>query len=47
MVEGVMAWLLMFIGFAKMEADWFIASGVFAVALQIHRLREEGVNNER
>lgn len=40
MVECIMAWLLLFIGFAKQEADWFIASGVFAVASQIYWLRE-------
>ena len=39
MVECIMAWLLLFIGFATKETDWFIASGVFAVAAQIYLLR--------
>lgn len=40
MVECVMAWALLFIAFAKQEAGWFIASGVFAIATQLYSLRE-------
>jgi hypothetical protein len=36
MVEFCMAWLLLLVGFVKWEADWFIASGVFAVACNLY-----------
>lgn len=38
MVELILAWIFLFIGFARGDAEWFIASGVFAVAAQISRL---------
>jgi hypothetical protein len=40
MVECVLAWTLLFAGIATREAGWFIASGVFAIALQISIMRE-------
>jgi hypothetical protein len=40
MVECILAWTLLFVGIATREAGWFIASGVFAIALQIAIMRE-------
>ena len=40
MVEAIMAWVLLFVGIATREAGWFVASGVFAIALQISMMRE-------
>lgn len=40
MVEFTMAWILLFIGFVKWEAAWFVASGVFAIAAQISRFHD-------
>lgn len=40
MIEGVMAWVLLFVGIATREAEWFAASGAFAIALQIKLLRD-------
>ena len=45
MIECIMAWLLLFAGITTSEAGWFIASGVFAVALQIYQLRKEKSDN--
>ncbi len=39
MVECSMAWILLLVGIATREAEWFIASGVFAVAYQLQELR--------
>lgn len=41
MIECMMAWILLIIAFTKQEAEWFIASGVFAIATQIYNMRKE------
>jgi hypothetical protein len=41
MVEGIAAWFCLLVGIITGEASWYIASGVFAVALQICRLVNE------
>lgn len=40
MIEFVLAWIMVFVGFVKLEAEWFIASGIFAIASQIYDLRK-------
>lgn len=47
MVELIMAWILLFISFVKWEAEWFIASGVFAIATQIYNFYQWRKDNER
>lgn len=46
MIVGVCFWILLFVGIFTQNANFFIASGVFAVALQIYLYRKLGVNNE-
>lgn len=43
MVEFVMAWACLVIGIFAGEPNYLIASGAYAVAAQIERLREGGV----
>ena len=38
MIECIAAWFCLFVGIGSGEPSWYIASGVFAVALQISRL---------
>lgn len=42
MIECIVAWVLLICGIFTQEAEWFIASGVFAVALQIHLFNNGG-----
>lgn len=41
MVECIAAWFCLLIGVVTGDASWYIASGVFAVALQIGRLADK------
>ena len=38
MVEFIAAWILLLIGIISGNPQWYIASGLFAVATQISRL---------
>ena len=38
MIEFVAAWFCLFMGIISGNLRWYIASGVFAVAMQISRL---------
>ncbi|MEE1357647.1 MAG: hypothetical protein UHG68_08820 [Clostridia bacterium] len=42
MIEAILAWLCLFIGAVTQNANYFIASGVFAVAAQIELYRKKG-----
>ncbi len=44
MIECIAAWFCLFVGVISGNPLWYIASGVFAVALQISRLvdKKEG-----
>lgn len=42
MIEAIFAWLCLFIGIVTQNANYFIASGVFAVAAQIELYRNKG-----
>lgn len=42
MIEGILSWVMLFIGAYKESPLYFIASGVFAVAAQIWLTRYEG-----
>ena len=42
MIEAILAWLCLFIGIVTKNANYFIASGVFAVAAQIELYRKKG-----
>ena len=44
MVEALLAWIMLFMGIVKGDPLYFIASGVFAVAIQISRCVEGDVN---
>lgn len=39
MIECIISWVLLFACIATGKADWFIASGVFAIACQIYNLK--------
>lgn len=41
MVECIAAWILLLVGIISGNPQWYIASGVFAVAAQISRLADE------
>jgi hypothetical protein len=40
-IELVLAWGFLLVGIISKQSDYFIASGLFAVAVQIGRSREE------
>ena len=42
MIECALAWILLFVGIISQNANYFIASGVFAVALHLYRMRKGG-----
>jgi hypothetical protein len=42
MIEAILAWLCLFIGIATQNANYFIASGAFAIAAQIELYRKKG-----
>lgn len=42
MIECLLAWSLLFVGIATQDANYFIASGIFAVATQIWLCRTKG-----
>lgn len=44
MIECIVAWVLLICGIFTQEAEWFIVSGVFAVATQIELLRKGNKN---
>lgn len=40
MIEGILAWICLIIGFITKTPNYFIASGAFAIAEQIYLLRQ-------
>ena len=38
MIECIVAWFCLFIGIISGNPSWYIASGVFAIAVQVDRL---------
>lgn len=40
MIEGILSWIMLFMGIIINNPLYFIASGVFAVAAQIWMVRE-------
>ena len=42
MIEAIFAWLCLFIGIVTQNANYFIASGAFAIATQIALYRKKG-----
>lgn len=38
MIECIVAWILLLVGVISGNPQWYIASGMFAVATQIRRL---------
>jgi len=46
-MEFAIAWILLFIAFFSGEANWYIASGMFAIAGNINALRKENERENR
>ena len=42
MIECVLAWIFLFVSIVSLNPNYFIASGVFAVAAQIYLHRTKG-----
>jgi hypothetical protein len=42
MIEGILSWVMLFIGMGTTNANYFIASGVFAVASHLYQMRKGG-----
>lgn len=40
MIECILAWVTLLIGMATQKAEWFIASGVFAVATRLYLMKQ-------
>lgn len=47
MVECIVAWICLAIGFITQNPNYFIASGAFAVAAQIYLHRKGGASDGR
>ena len=45
-MEGLIAWVLLVIAFFSGEAQWYIASGVFAVAWNVCRIARKAEENK-
>lgn len=42
MIEGILSWVMLFMGIYKENPLYFISSGVFAIAAQIWIIRNKG-----
>lgn len=42
MIECVVAWICLFVGFITQNPNYLIASGIFAIAAQIELCRKKG-----
>ena len=42
MIEGILSWICLFIGFITRNPNYLIASGAFAIAAQIELYRKKG-----
>lgn len=42
MIECILSWIMLFMGIVTTNANYFIASGVFAVASHLYRMRKGG-----
>ena len=38
MIEGILAWIMLFIGIGTGKPLWFVASGVYAIAVYVAKI---------
>lgn len=43
MIENILSWLFLIVGFAMSNTDLIIASGIFAVATHLSGMRKGGI----